>query len=542
MQKKNQKRDTYVSDTVIIGGGLAGIVAALDLLDANRRVLLVDRDQQERLGGLAKLSFGGIFMVDTPVQRRGGIRDNASLALSDWRATAEFSAKDLLPNLWAENYIHRSKEDIYYYLRRHSVNFFPVVHWVERGLYKPGNSVPRFHMVWGTGHGLIEALVKKLLGHKNRDKLEMVFHTRVKSLIRSGKRVCGCVGIDVKTGRESEFHAEHVVIASGGIAGDLELVRKYWPKHMGKAPDTLLNGSHPFALGDLHVEAKKLGANITHLDKMWNYAAGVHHPDPKMEHHGLSLVPPKSALWLNSYGERIGPQPLITGFDTRFLVEEVCKQGEKYSWQVLNWKIAVKELAVSGSEFNDEIRNKNLMGFLKTVVFGNEKLVKNLTENCVDFVTADSIPRLAEKMNALTGKDSVQPEVLERSVHAYDDMLDRGPVFRDDDQLRRIAQLRAYRGDKIRTCDFQKIVDKKAFPLIAIREFVLTRKSMGGIQTDLKSRVLDQSGKTIPGLYAVGEAAGFGGGGIHGKGALEGTFLGGCILTSRSAVRNILEN
>ncbi|WP_100715435.1 FAD-binding protein, partial [Leptospira perolatii] len=378
--------------------------------------------------------------------------------------------------------------------------------------------------------------------HKNLNRLGIVFDARVKSLTRTNGRIDGCIAQETKTGRELIFKADHVVIASGGIAGNLMQVRKHWPKHLGQTPETLLNGSHPFAMGDLHAQAQKFGAQVTHLDKMWNYAAGVHHPNPKMENHGLSLVPPKSALWLDSNGERIGPQPLVTGFDTRFLVEQVCKQKEKYSWQVMNWKIAVKELAVSGSEFNDEIRNKNLIGFLKTVWFGNEGLVKLLTNECVDFVIANSVGELAEKMNQLAGRNSVRPEVLEKTIRAYDDRIDRGKSFRNDDQLRRIAQLREYRGDRVRTCNFQKILDPKAKPLIAIREFILTRKSMGGLQTDLRSRVLDTKGKVIPGLYAVGEAAGFGGGGIHGKGALEGTFLGGCVLTSRFAVRSILEN
>ncbi|TGK10182.1 FAD-binding dehydrogenase [Leptospira fletcheri] len=537
----NGKIEIISTDVAIIGAGLAGIVAALDLLDAGKNVVLLDRDSEENLGGLAKLSFGGIFMVDTPIQRWNGIRDSVPLAISDWNSTAEFSGRDLLPKLWAEAYVNQSSEDIYYFLRKYSVNFFPVVHWVERGLFKPGNSVPRFHMVWGTGQGLISSLKGRLLNHKNAERIRFLFQNRVDRLTRSGRFVNGCISRNTRTNRETQIRAENVIIASGGIAGDLTKIRRHWPKNLGKPPEVLLNGSHPFAIGDMHREAKKLKARITHLDKMWNYAAGVHHPDPKMEAHGLSLVPPKSALWLDFEGRRIGPQPLITGFDTKFLVEEICRQKEKYSWQVLNWKIAVQELAVSGSEFNEEIRNKNIMGFLRTVLFGNESLVKKLVADCPDFVVADSISELADRMNILTGTKSVLPQVLNKSVEDYDSMIERGKSFYNDDQLRRIAQLRQYRGDRVRTCNFRKIVDSKALPLIAIREFILTRKSMGGIQTDLQSRVLNEDENPVPGLYAVGEAAGFGGGGIHGKAALEGTFLGGCILTSRFAVRSILE-
>ncbi|PKA15858.1 FAD-binding dehydrogenase [Leptospira haakeii] len=541
MEEKKKEKISLSTEVLVIGGGLAGIVIALDLLDAGKKVILLDRDSEDRLGGLARLSFGGIFMVDTPIQRWNGIQDNISLALSDWNSTAEFSEKDKFPKLWAQEYVNRSLEDIFYYLKGKSVGFFPVVHWVERGMFKPGNSVPRFHMVWGTGEGLISALKKNLYSHKNLNRLRFLFRTRAKELIRSGKRIQGCIAESEADGRRYEIFAEHTVLASGGIAGDMKKIRKHWPKSLGKPPEIILNGSHKYAIGDLHTASAKIGANLTHLDKMWNYAAGVHHPDPKWEGEGLSLVPPKSALWLNSKGERIGPIPLVTGFDTRYLVERICAQEEKFSWQIMNWKIAVKELAVSGSEFNDSIRNKDFFGFLKTVLFGNEPFIKKISSECTDFVVADSVSELAERMNQLNEDRSINSERLERTILEYDEMIERGEAFHNDDQLRRITQLRNYRGDRARTCKFQKILDRKAMPLIAIREFILTRKSMGGIQTDLKSRVLDPKGNPIEGLYAVGEAAGFGGGGIHGKGALEGTFLGSCILTSRIAARSIIK-
>lgn len=539
MNGTKKEKVSLSTEVLVIGGGLAGIVVALDLLDAGKKVVLIDRDSEDKLGGLAKRSFGGVFMVDTPIQRWGGIKDSIPLALSDWFATAEFSDEDEYPKLWAKEYVNRSLEDIFYFLKSKSVSFFPVVHWVERGLFKPGNSVPRFHMVWGTGDGLISALRKRLYSHKNLPRLRLLFETQAKELIYSKKTVQGCLA--ESENKSYEIFAEHTVLASGGIAGDLAKIRKHWPKSLGKPPEVLLNGSHPYAMGDLHFASEKIGAKITHLDKMWNYAAGVHHPHPKWKGEGLSLVPPKSALWLNSKGERMGPLPLVTGFDTRHLVERICQEEEKYSWQVLNWKIAVKELAVSGAEFNDAIRNKNLFGFLKTVYFGNESFVKQISKECPDFVVASSVSELAEGMNRLAGKRSIDPSRLERTLSDYDQMIERGESYHDDDQLRRIAQLRNYRGDRLRTCKFQKILDRKAGPLIAIREFILTRKSMGGIQTDLRSRVLDSKGKPIEGLYAVGEAAGFGGGGIHGKGALEGTFLGSCILTSRSAARSIIK-
>ena len=317
-------------------------------------------------------------------------------------------------------------------------------------------------------------------------------------------------------------------------------VRANWHRDWSSPPEVILNGSHHFSDGLVHDAAAERGAAVTHLDRMWNYAAGVTHPRPKRPNHGLSVVPPRSALWLNFRGERIGPEPMITGFDTRRLVTQVCAQEKQFSWQVLNWKIAVKELAVSGSEFNEAIRDKKIFAFLKNVLLGNRGLVEDLIKNCVDFVVAESIDQLADRMNALCGNDDIDQSVLRSTVEGYDGNVGRGPKFFNDDQLRRLTQLRRYKGDKARTCKFQRIDDPKARPLIAIREFILSRKSLGGIQTDVQSRVLDLMGKPIEDLYAVGEAAGFGGGGCHGLRALEGTFLGCCVLTSRKAAGHIL--
>ncbi len=335
--------------------------------------------------------------------------------------------------------------------------------------------------------------------------------------------------------------AESTVSASGGIGGNIPLVRKHWYKPWGEPPEKILNGAHRFGLGDLHTEVAQKDGSITHLDKMWPYAAGIHHPKPNRQDHGLSLVPPKSALWLNYKGERIGPMPLITAYDTRYLVEQICKQEKKYSWQVLNLKIAYKEFAISGSEHNKAMKEKNLLGFLKTILLGNKDLVNEMIDSCQDFVVANSIEELAKKMNELCGTNDVSVESLREAITTYDDNIDRGPKYFNDEQLRRIAHTRSYRGDKVRTSKFRKIADSKAKPLIAIREFILSRKTLGGIQTNLESEVLRTNGDKIIGLYAVGEAAGFGGGGMHGQGSLEGTFLGGCVLSARIAAYSIVD-
>jgi predicted oxidoreductase len=396
-------------------------------------------------------------------------------------------------------------------------------------------------MVWGTGQSLIEGIVHHIERHPHRKNLEIRFRQAVRSLEFQGGRVTGCHGLDGGSNTDFTVVAENVVVAAGGISGSLKRIRENWYKPWGHPPEKMLNGSHRYADGTLHDAARLAGAQVTHLDRQWNYAAGVHHPYPNKPDHGLSLVPPKSALWVDATGRRFGPVPLVTAFDTRFLVEQVCLSSDQYSWQILNRKIAIKELAVSGSEFNEAIRDKKLVAFLATLLLGNRALYKTLTEKCPDFIVADTLEALVENMNALdTNGTKVSLETLRESVQQYDGMIGRGKKFFNDDQLRRIAQVRQYFGDRARTCKFQKILDPKAGPLVAIREFILTRKSLGGIQTDLQSRALNSLGEAIPGLYAAGEAAGFGGGGIHGLRALEGTFLGACILTGQAAARSLV--
>jgi predicted oxidoreductase len=528
---------TYSSDIVIIGGGLAGIVSALELIAHGRGVLLVDRDEEEAFGGLARESFGGVFFVGSREQRRNRIVDSPGQALADWHSFAEFGAGDRLPKLWAERYIARCIPDVYEFLRRHGISFLPLPLWVERGDGRRGNSVPRFHMVWGTGRELATRLTAALLGHANAGRLTRKFRHRVDRLTSEGGRVRGCVGVRETDGTPFEVRAEHVIVAAGGINGNIERVKANWHRDWKRPPDVILNGSHRYADGRLHDAVASVGGALTHLDNMWNYASGVHHFRPRKPLHGLSLVPPKSALWLNFRGERIMP-PLISGFDTRELVTAICAEERQYSWQLLNRRIALKELAVSGAEFNPSIRERSWLGLLRDTLLGNRWLVEELTRNCEDFIVAGSLPELVGKMNALQGDTSVDLARLTDAVERYEAAID-GPD-RADEQLRRIDQLRRYRGDRLRVCRSQKIRDPGAMPLIAIREFIVSRKSLGGIKTDLDCQVVTTGDTPIPGLFAVGEAAGFGGGGMHGLRGLEGTFLGGCILTGRTAAWAII--
>lgn len=535
---------TYQADVVIIGAGLAGIVTAYELLDQNKKVVLLDRDTPDNLGGLAKKSFGGITMVGTPYQQRAKIDDTPERALQDWLSYAEFGDEDVLPRQWAETYVHRSREIIYEWLNARDVKFMPVVNWPERGYNGVhGNSVPRWHITWGTGYGLMNAIIAHLEKHPNYANLTIHFEHRVENLIDEQGAIVGCAGQLEESAEDFTARGDSVVVASGGICGgDLSRVRQHWYKKWGDPPEHLLNGAHQFGDGTVHDAVATVGGNLTHLDKHWHYAAGVHDPKHKGTQRGISLVPPRSALWINALGQRIGPPPLMSYTDTRYVIEQIVQQPGKYTWQILNWKIAIKELAVSGSEYMTAYRNQNKIKILTGLLLGNKSLVRELIDTSEDFVVADTLPELVTKMNALNFGYTVDLAQLESDIHAYEAEIDKGAEHFTDLQLQLITEARKYRGDKLRTSKYQKILDPKATPLIAIREFVLSRKSMGGIQTNLDCQVLTVNGAPIPGLYAVGEAAGFGGGGIHGLRSLEGTFLGACVLTGRMAGQAIVGN
>lgn len=535
-------RPSTETDVLIAGSGLAGIVAAYELLDHGRRVLLIDKDQAENFGGLAKESFGGVHLVGTPHQRRMGFKDSPELAWQDWLRVADYEPADRWPRAWGQFYCENSLEHIFEFLAHKKITFLPLVNWPERGLHKAGNSVPRWHIVWGTGYEIIDRLLKALEAHPRRSNLELLFDTEVSVIEMTNGRATG-VRARTAGGAEIRIAAEHVVIASGGICGgDLSQLRGHWYQPWGDPPHKLLNGAHRYADGKLLDNVAQLGGAVTHLDLQWHYPAGVHHPGRRRPDDGLSLVPPRSALWFNARGERImNPGPMLAYGDTRHLVASVLLQPGKYSWQVMSWKIAIRELAVSGCDYMTAFRFKCRLALARNVIFGDKELVQHLIRECPDdIVIADNLDDLMERMDKknLYGL-KLDRERMRKTIAAWDKMIQHGPAY-DDEQLRWIAKCREYRGDRVRTCKFQKILDPKARPLMAIREFILARKSLGGIQTDLQCRVLRAAdGEPIPGLYAVGEAAGFGGGGSHGKGSLEGTFLGSCVLTGRVAGRSI---
>ena len=525
----------HQSEIVIIGAGIAGLVAAHECLEQGRTVTIIDRHPQELVGGLARTAFGGMALVGTPIQKRMGVRDTPELALSDWLSFAEFADTDIWPRRWAETYAEQSAERVFHWLRQKGMRFMPAVNWVERGNYVPGNSVPRYHIMWGTGLGLVERFVGLIAAHPNAGKLQYVFDCRIDDLVRDDGRIAGCRGIIEATGEEREFLGDQTIVATGGINGSLQKVRDNW--YWGDPPAEILNGSHPYCDGHMHDVVAASGGQVTHLENMWNYAAGIPHTKPQFEGHGLSLIPCKSALWLDHTGTRIGPDPLITGFDTNDMCRRLSAMEQPHSWQVLNWRIAAKEFAISGAEHNPHIRDSRMFSFLWETLLGNHRLVRQMQNESDHFIVAETLPELVERMNALDGNDRVDLDNVAHAINTFDANVRRGPGQWNDDQLRRIVHARAWRSDRIRTCKPKPLLDHG--PLIAIKLRLITRKSLGGIQTDLESRVLDSSGNPIPGLYGVGEAAGFGGGGASGRRSLEGTFLSGCILTARAAADSI---
>ncbi len=528
------------TDAVVIGAGIAGLAATWELLEQGRRVVLIDRDSEQRLGGMANDAFGGMHLLNTREQNRNGIRDSEELAWDDWLAAAQYGEHDRWPREWGKHYIEHSHNVIYDWLRQIGISFFPVVQWVERGDYgfgegNRGNSVPRYHVIWGTGWELAQTVKKHVLHHRHAGRMTLLCGHRVDGFLQHDGTIKGCEGV-TDDGRRFRVRAEHTVICAGGINGNLDQVCKHWDSATyGPYPENILSGSHPYADGKLHDRAQSFHAAVTHLGWMWNYAAGVVHPQPEYPNHGLSVIPARSALWMDAFGNRVGPLPLVTGFDTHRLCQRVNRLPYHYGWQIMNRRIANKEVAVSGSHINPAFKNKNWLGVIGMALKGNPQLIDDLIENCADVATGNTLEELVVAMNAMPNPAQVSLENMRRDIAAFDAQLAQGARFVTDDQIRRLQIMRQWRGDKVRICRHQPIVSAKAGPLIAIKTRLISRKSMGGFQTDLQSRVLDTAGNVIPGLYAAGEAAGFGGGGLAGIRSLEGTFLTGCILTARRA-------
>jgi uncharacterized protein len=538
------------ADVIIVGAGLAGLVAACELVDRGKRVLIVDQENGANLGGQAFWSFGGLFFVDSPEQRRLGVHDSHELALQDWLGTAAFDRQeDYWPRQWAHAYVDFAAGEKRSWLRARGLKIFPLVGWAERGGYGAqghGNSVPRFHITWGTGPAIVEIFARRLVEHP---KVRFAHRHQVDELIVDGAAVTGVRGTVLEPSSEArgvtssrnaigefEFRAQAVIVTSGGIGGNHDMVRANWPTRMGRAPERMLTGVPAHVDGRMIAITEKTGARVINRDRMWHYTEGITNYDPIWPMHGIRIIPGPSSLWLDATGKRL-PVPLYPGFDTLGTLEYIAKSGYDYTWFVLNARIIGKEFGLSGQEQNPDLTRRSVRQLMASRAgSGAPGPVQAFVDKGVDFVTANSLRDLVSAMNALPDVAALDYATVADEVTARDrEVVNK---FTKDGQITAIRAAREYLGDKLgRVVPPHPLVDPKAGPLIAVKLHILTRKTLGGLETDLDSRVLKADGTPLDGLYAAGEVAGFGGGGVHGYRALEGTFLGGCIFSGRAAGR-----
>ncbi|MFZ1814028.1 MAG: FAD-binding dehydrogenase [Rhizobiaceae bacterium] len=540
-------------DVIIVGAGLAGLVAACELVQRKKKVIILDQEGEQNLGGQAFWSLGGLFMVDTPEQRRLKIRDNLSLATQDWMGSAGFDRKqDLWPKRWAEAYLDFAAGEMRPWLHGLGLRWFPVVGWAERGgsfADGHGNSVPRFHITWGTGPGVLKPFVEQARQAEKDGLLTFRFRHRVTDLVMKNGAAVGVAGeilepSPVERGQKSsrkvagsfETHAGAVIVTSGGIGGNFDLVRKNWPvKRVGAPPKKLISGVPHHVDGMMLEAVRKAGISMINEDRMWHYTEGVRNFDPIWPEHGIRILPGPSSMWFDAHGKRM-PAPCLPGFDTLATLRHILSSGKDWSWFVLTQKIIKKEFALSGSEQNPDFTNGGWREVLKARMGRTATpQVEAFKSKGEDFVVADSLEELVAGMNRL-GEGLIDVQGLKQQIEARDREIDN--PFSKDVQVTAIRGARQYLGDRlIRTAKPHRLLDPDNGPLIAVKLNILTRKTLGGIETDLNGQAMTPKAKLVPGLFAAGEASGFGGGGYHGYNALEGTFLGGCIFSGRAAGR-----
>nr|WP_170301629.1 FAD-binding dehydrogenase [Saccharopolyspora hirsuta] len=542
-------------DVIVVGAGLAGLVATYELVRAGRRVVVVDQENRANLGGQAFWSLGGLFLVDSPEQRRLGVRDSYELALQDWLGSAGFDRddEDRWGRQWARAYVHFAATEKRQYLHDLGLRLTPLVGWAERGggvAGGHGNSVPRFHLTWGTGPEVVRVFAEPVLAAERRGLVRFAFRHQVDELIVQDGAVVGVRGTvlepcDADRGVASsrvavgdfELRAEAVVVASGGIGHNHELIRANWPvDRLGPCPETMISGVPAHVDGRMIGITEAAGGRIVNRDRMWHYTEGIHNWDPIWPDHAIRILAGPSSLWFDANGERM-PAPCFPGFDTNRTMKQILSTGYDYSWLVLTQSILAKEFSLSGSEQNPEITGKDLKLTLSTrLAKGAPGPVDAFKNKGVDFVVADNLRELVAGMNALARGPQLDHDALERQIVARDREVEHKHT--KDFQLMAVNNARRYFADKVsRVAKPHRILDPAHGPLIAVRLNVLTRKTLGGVQTNLDSQVIGADGIPLPGLYAAGEVAGFGGGGVHGYNALEGTFLGGCIFSGRAAGR-----
>jgi len=543
-------------DVIVVGAGLAGLVATAEIADAGKKVLLLDQEPEASLGGQAWWSFGGLFLVNSPEQRRMGIKDSKELAWQDWLGAASFDRdedEDYWGRKWAEAYVDFAAGEKREWLYNMGVRFFPVVGWAERGGYLAeghGNSVPRFHIVWGTGPGIVSPFERRVREHIRNGLVEYRSRHRVDKLINSNGAIVGVRGSVLAPsaairGEDSnrevigdfEFRGQAVLVSSGGIGANHDLIRKNWPSRLGDPPKKMISGVPAHVDGRMLAITEEAGGRIVNRDRMWHYTEGIKNWNPVWKNHGIRILPGPSSVWFDAKGNRF-PIPNFPGFDTLGTLEEIQKSGYDYSWFILTQKIIEKEFALSGSEQNPDLTGKSIRKVLERAFPGAPGPVQAFMDKGEDFVVANNLPDLVAGMNKLTGENLLNLVDIERQIQARDREINN--KFTKDLQITAIRGARNYIGDKlIRVAPPHKILDPQNGPLIAVRLNIVSRKTLGGLQTDMSGRVLNSAGEVVPGLYSAGEVSGFGGGGLHGYRALEGTFVGGCLFTGRVAGRAI---
>ncbi|KQX61385.1 MULTISPECIES: FAD-binding dehydrogenase [unclassified Streptomyces] len=548
---------TQDADAIVVGHGLAGLVATAELAAAGRKVLLLDQEPEASIGGQAFWSFGGLFFVNSDEQRLMGVKDTYDLAWQDWQGTAGFDrgvddprGQDHWAYQWAKAYVEFASGEKRSWLSGLGVQWFPIVGWAERGgglATGHGNSVPRFHVTWGTGPAVVEPFEKKVRAAVADNKVSFRFRHRVDEIVTTGGVVTGVRGAvlepsGVARGKPSsrtvvgdfELHAPVVVVTSGGIGANHDLVRQNWPARMGTPPKFMVTGVPAHVDGRMLGITEKAGGRIVNPDRMWHYTEGLRNYDPIWPGHGIRILPGPSSMWFDATGKRFDT-PDIPGYDTLHTLRTITDSGYDYSWFVTTQKIIAKEFALSGSEQNPDLTDKNVWQLLSRI-WQTPEPIEKFKNKGEDFVVASTLTDLVAGMNKLTGTSLIDLAGLKRQIEARDREIDN--AYTKDVQVMGIRNALNYTGDSLsRTAAVHRILDSSAGPLIAVRLNVLTRKTLGGLQTDLSGRVLNAAGNPVPGLYAAGEVAGFGGGGIHGYRSLEGTFLGGCLFSGRQAGR-----
>ena len=548
-------------DVVVVGAGLAGLVATHELTSRGKKVALVDQENEANFGGQAFWSFGGLFLVDSPEQRRMGVKDSFDLAWSDWRGSAGFDRlddEDAFAVQWARAYVEFAAGEKRSWLNSHGITFLPTVGWAERGDLRAdghGNSVPRFHVAWGTGTGVVKPFVDSALAAAARGLVRLHHRHRVDELVITAGAVTGVRGVvlapdDAPRGAPSnrdavgdfELRAQAVIVTTGGIGGNHDVVRRSWPARMGTPPRSMITGVPAYVDGRMLDIAADSGVRLVNRDRMWHYTEGVQNWDPIWPKHAIRILPGPSSMWFDALGRRL-PAPYLPGYDTlgtlRYLRTNPEIAGYDHSWFILTQKIIEKEFALSGSEQNPDITNSDRVGMLRERLMskGAPAPVEAFKSHGADFVVADTLDELVALMNKLTDEPLLEPQSIRDQIEARDRQM--ANPYSKDAQVQGIRNSRRYLGDRIaRTAAPHRILDPDAGPLIGVKLHILTRKTLGGIQTDLFSRALGTGGSPIDGLYAAGEVAGFGGGGVHGYNALEGTFLGGCLFSGRAAGRH----